>query len=484
MMLKRKQGFLLIPLAVLILPLTGQASESGSPAAKPEVAAVIDVFDAWAEYRATRREQPGVSIGLVYDQELIWAKSYGYADLVNKTTATPSTAYRIASLSKVFTATAILQLRDTGLLQLDDPVAKHLDWFRLQDKHPDSSVITIRHLLTHTSGLPRELDALYWDEMDFPDREAFVKMLQEASTILPRETKFKYSNVAFGVLGLLVEAVSEQNYSDYVTENIFAPLGMTASRVLPPKDMPALATGYKYRKPGKPRIEEPFTDLAAMVSAGNLASTVEDLAKFLALQFREGPAGGAQILKGPTLREMQRVHWLDPEWEGGRGLGWGILRLNGRTLIGHGGYVPGHTTTITADPKEKFAVIVLTNAGDGEPFSYARQAWSIVAPAVIKAMAEAEKPPVADESWVQYVGLYEWDDGAVSRVMLLNGELALVDPASDTPWESRVRLEPVSDGVFKMKDPTQEGELVRFELDADGKVTRMVLPGYSLQKAD
>ena len=111
-MSKRKQGFLLIALTVVILPLTGQASESDSPAAKPEVAAVIDVFDAWAEYRATRHEQPGVSIGLVYDQELIWAKGYGYADLVTKTTATPSTAYRIASLSKTFTATAI----GTGLV--------------------------------------------------------------------------------------------------------------------------------------------------------------------------------------------------------------------------------------------------------------------------------------------------------------------------------------------------------------------------------
>jgi CubicO group peptidase (beta-lactamase class C family) len=248
--------------------------------------------------------------------------------------------------------------------------------------------------------------------------------------------------------------------------------------------MPALATGYEYRQPGQPRIEEPFTDMAAMVSAGNLASTVEDLAKFLALQFRDGERGGAQILKGSTLREMQRVHWLDPDWKSGRGLGWGILRLNGRTLIGHGGYVPGHTTSITADPKDKFAVIVLTNAADGDPFSYARQAWSIVAPVVIEVMAEPEEPPVADDSWVQYVGLYEWDDGSVARVMLLHGELAIVDPASDTPWKKRVRLAPVSEGVFKMKDPTQEGELVRFELDEGGKVTRMILPGYSLLRAD
>ena len=304
-----KPRSLMIAVAILMLPCTRQASASESPVTKPEVAAVIDVFDAWAEHRVASREQPGVSIGLVYGQELIWAKGYGYADLATKTPATRTTAYRIASLSKVFTTTAILRLRDAGLLQLNDPVAEHLDWFHLEDAHTDSPVITIRHLLTHTSGLPRELDALYWDDMEFPDRETFIQMFQKASTILPREAKFKYSNVAFGVLGLLVEAVSGQSYSDYVTKNIFEPLGMTQSSVLPPKGMPALATGYEYRKPGgQPRIQEPFTDLAAMVSAGNLASTVEDLAKFLALQFRDDPAGGAQILKGSTLREMQRVH--------------------------------------------------------------------------------------------------------------------------------------------------------------------------------
>jgi hypothetical protein len=99
-------------------------------------------------------------------------------------------------------------------------------------------------------------------------------------------------------------------------------------------------------------------------------------------------------------------------------------------------------------------------------------------------MAEAKTPAVADKSCHRYVGRYEWDDGAVARVMLLNGELVIVDPASDNPWDKRMRLEPVSEGVFKMKDPIQEGELVRFELDESGRVTRMIQPGYSLRRAD
>jgi CubicO group peptidase (beta-lactamase class C family) len=244
--------------------------------------------------------------------------------------------------------------------------------------------------------------------------------------------------------------------------------------------MPTLATGYKYRKPGQPREVEPFTDLKAMTSMGNIATTVEDLAKFLSLQFRDGPAGGDQILKGSTLREMHRVQWLDDDWETGHALGWHLAHSDDRTLIRHGGYVPGHTTSISAAPAEKFGVIVLTNAGDGMPGSYASKAWSIVAPAVEKAMEVEEEPAVADASWSKYVGEYEWFDAAMMRVMLLNGVLCLVDPHSNDPWEDRIQLELVSDGVFRMKDQWQKGELVRFEVDDTGSVTRLIMPGYAL----
>ena len=454
------------------------------PLANPEVEAAVAVFDAWLEHRVAREELPGASVGLVYDQDLFWAKGYGYADLEKKTPATPSTAYRIASLTKLFTATAVLQLRDAGKLRLDDPVREHLDWFEIKDGHPESPVVTIRHLLAHTSGLPRELDTLYWDDMAFPDRDEFAELLSQSHTILPREEKFKYSNVAFTVLGHVVESVSGEPYAKYVTDNILKPLGMTGTEVLPEPDMPALATGYKYRKPGEPRRKEPFTDKAAMAAAGNMASTVEDLAEFLSLQFLDGPAGGSQILKGSTLREMHRAYWLSPDWTSGRGLGWGLSRVGDQIRIRHGGYVPGHTSSITAVPEDKFGVIVLVNAGDGAPSTIAGQAWDIMAPAVKKAMAKDEEPPVADPAWERFVGTYEWFDGSVMRVMLLNGRLTLVDPASSSPWEDRVRLEPVSDGLFKMLDPSQEGETVRFDENEAGEVTRIIMPGYSLKRVD
>ena len=465
-------------IAVVWAPTEPRALET--PLDNPEVQAAISVFDAWCEYTVHNREQPGVSIGIVHDQDLIWAKGYGYADLENKIPAAPSTAYRIASITKLFTATAILQLRDEGKLQPDDPVEKHLDWFRLDDPFDDSPVITIRHLLTHTSGLPRELNALYWDEMEFPELEEFVKMFQEASTILPRETELKYSNVGFNVLGQVIASVSGKPYPDYVKEHILNPLRMIGTEVMPKQNMPTLAKGYGSRRPGQPRKVESFFNKKAMASSGNMASTVKDLARFISLQFREGKTGGAQILKGSTLKEMHRVHWLRPSWKSGWGLGWSVVNVDGQVRIAHGGSVPGYKTMVSAVLADKFGVIVLTNADDGDPGSYAKNVFDIIAPAIKKATAVTEKVPVADSSWTKYVGDYQWLDGSPMKVMLLNGELTLVDPAEDNPWEGRVSLEPVSEGVFKMKDKWQKGELIRFEMNEQGEVTRIIMPGYSL----
>ena len=121
-----------------------------------EVASSLDLLSAWIEAQMAYSGQPGLSIGIVHDQKLLWTRGFGYADVQAEKPATAETIYRIASITKLFTTTAIMQLRDEGKLQLDDPVNKHLPWFAVQNRFADAPVITIRHLLTHTSGLPRE----------------------------------------------------------------------------------------------------------------------------------------------------------------------------------------------------------------------------------------------------------------------------------------------------------------------------------------
>jgi CubicO group peptidase (beta-lactamase class C family) len=460
-------------------PAQNRAAETRPLAQHPEVAAALQVLDVWVKATVASREQPGLSIGVVYDQELIWAKGYGFADLEKKVPATPATVYRIASISKLFTATAILHLRDAGKLGLDDPVAKHLPWYQIKDAHPGGPTVSIRHLLTHTSGLPREAVGVDWNDLKFPPRETMIQKLADQETVYAAETQWKYSNLALSLAGEIVTAVSGEPWPQYVQTHILQPLGMKATRALPGPDMPNLAVGYGRRVPGRPRDVEPFVDIAAERPAGNLASSVEDLAKFAALQLRDQPAGGSQVLKGATLREMHRVHWLWPDWKGGYGLGFRVRRAGEQTRVGHGGSLPGHRTDIEIASASKLAVIVLTNANDGDPVKYVDQAFSLLNPAVTRATAPASSAKKPDPTWEKYVGTYTWKHADV-QVLMLDGELTMVLPEADNPWESRILLKPVRAHTFRLTPVGTTyaaiGELLTFELDKEGNVRRARTP--------
>lgn len=440
-----------------------------------EVASKIDLLSAWIEAQMAYNGPPGLSIGIVHDQELVWARGFGYADVEKKGPATPDTLYRIASITKLFTATAILQLRDAGKLQLDDPITKHLDWFNVQNRHPDAPPITIRHLLTHTSGLPREAAFAYWTDDQFPTREQLRETLVQQEAILPTETEWKYSNLALSLAGEIVTAVSGQDYPDYVRHQVLDPLGMDNTLVRSPApDHPQLATGYGRRMPDHSRSIVPFIDCHAITPAANMTSSVEDLARFVMLQFRDGPAGGQQILRGSTLREMQRVHWLAPDWQAGWGLGFRITRQKRKTYVGHGGGFKGYVTMIGICPADKIGVIVLTNANDGDPGAVGEKAFEWVAPAISKVTKPEPKAKEPDPAWQRYVGRYRdfWGD---SQVLILDGDLVLIDPTLPDPTETIAKLVPVAEHVFRTETKdgfAANGELVLFEMDAEGKVER------------
>ena len=482
MLRDRRVPALCVSVALFAAVSSARAADAPVPLAqKPEVAAAIEVFDTWADWTVRNREQPAVSIGIVHDQELVWAKGYGYADLARKTPATPATAYRIASISKTFTAHALLQLRDAGKLQLDDPITKWIPELKLANVDPQSPPITIRHLLTHTGGIPREVDGTYWNDMNFPTREQMLPVLAKMGVVWAPEKDWKYSNVAVSLAGYIVEAASGEPYAEYIARHVLALLQMSETRVIPPRDMPTLAVGYGMRVAGTARRVEPFFNGAYMTPASNLASTVDDLAKYIELQFRTapGPVGGAQILKGSTLAEMQRIQWLQPDWKSGWGLGWSISRRDDQTRIGHGGSVPGHRTQISFAPADKFGVVVLTNAADGRPGMYVNQAYSIVAPAIAKAAAAEKSAAKPDASWSKYAGVYTWEDDEI-HVAVLDGKLSMFDPSEDNPWATKVTLEPVSGNVFRQVGGDAAGETVTFITDSSGKVTRLEAPGYYL----
>lgn len=470
----RRLGETLVCLA-LVRPECG--AQTSALAKKPEIAGAIQVLDAWMQATAASREEPGLSIGVVCGQDLIWSKGYGFANVEKGLPATSGTIYRIASISKVFTATAILQLRDAGKLQLDDPVSKHLSWFQVKEPSSDSPPITIWHLLTHTSGLARELPVFYWNDLKFPSREEMARLAPDEPAIFPAETEYKYSNLALAIAGEVVAAVSGEPYPQYVENHILRPLGMSSTLVEPPPTAPNLAVGYRKRVPGEPREAEGFIDARALTPSAGLASNVDDLAKFVSLQFRDGPAAGPQILKGSTLREMQRVQWLRPDWQSGQGLGLGIRRVGQQVRVGKDGAAPGYKSLMEWIPAEKFGVIVLMNGYDSDPTYYVNQALSIMGPAIAKATARPKPATAADPSWTQYTGTYEWKH-VEAQIMIADGELIMISPEAATPWESRVRLTPVGPHTFKMTGGANDGELLQFDVDQTGAATRFTAGSY------
>jgi CubicO group peptidase (beta-lactamase class C family) len=447
-------------------------------AADPNVSSNIDLFSAWIEAQMAYRNQPGLTVAMVYDQELIWAAGFGQADVAQQQPATPQTIYRIASITKLFTATAVLQLRDAGKLQLDDPVSKHLPWFNIQNPYADTPPITLRHLLTHTAGLPREAAFPYWNDSNFPSIEEIQAKLPEQTTVLPTEKQWKYSNLGLSLAGAVVTAVSGQPYAEYVDTYILKPLGMADTFVstIDPQH-PQLALGYGRRMPDNSRSLSPFTDTQGLTPAANIATTVLDLAKFAMFQFRDEPVDGAQILRGSTLREMQRIHWLEPNWQAGWGLGFRIQRLKGKTYIGHGGAVLGYRTQLRICPTDKTAVIVFTNSDDGDPLMYVEKAYEWVIPALVKAAKPERETAVPDPAWQIYVGRYRdrWGD---KQVLIHEGNLLLFDPTLPDPLEGAAKLTPLPDQPHAFRMESNDGfasleELSVFELDELGNVIRL-----------
>jgi CubicO group peptidase (beta-lactamase class C family) len=464
-----------IALALLLATpaLAQPAAPTTAIAENPEVAAATRLFSAWMEGQIAYRGLPGVAVGVVHDQQLVWSQGFGYADVAAKKPMTADTAFRIASNSKLFAAIAILQLREAGKLRLDDPVQKHLPWFTMRPAGPDDGPITIEQLLSHSSGLQREASD-HWSSYDFPTEAELKALMPGRQAAFPPQTRWKYSNLAFAVAGLVVEQITGQRWADYVSANILKPLSMNATSIDKPD--PGLATPYGVRNPDGTRRVLSFVDARGMAAATGMSSNVKDLAKFISAQFRRAPtAGGDNILSAGSWREALRVRSVDETWESGSGLGFDHNRFRGRTFVGHGGGYPGNTTMTRVQLDDKVGVVVLTNTNDSNPGDIANQLLATVGEAVAKA-ARPKPTPAWDPAWARFAGRYRGGDDSVTQVVLLNNQLALM-PATATAAETRSLLEPVGGGRFRLMAPTGGsaiGEEVRFE-EQDGRITRMFI---------
>lgn len=474
---RRRRFAFAVLLATLALastrPSAQQAVATASQvAADADVQGAVRLFTAWLEGQLLNRHLPGVAVGVVADQELVWAAGFGLADVAQKIPMTPQTKFRMASHSKLFTATAIMQLREDGKLRLDDPVSKHLPWFRVKRAFDDDPEITIEELLTHSSGLPREAGS-HWTTFDFPTSEELQALMTERQAPFAPEVRWKYSNLAYSVAGLVIEAVSGQRWADYVQQHIYQPLGMTSSSV--DREAAGLAVGYSRLTPETTRTPTPFIDARGMAAATGITSTVDDMAKFASAQFRTGRRGGANILSTGSLRQMHRVRVLESTWTRGNAIGFAVQRTKDKIYVSHGGSYPGYQTQTMLYPEGKVAVIVLTNADDAGPGAIATELMNTVGEAVAKAAAQHAEPTTTtwDPAWSRFAGLYR-GRGGDSQVVELNKRLVIISPAAPN-LDSPIRLVPIGNGQFRYTAPTgggPVGEVVRF-VEENGRVVRM-----------
>jgi CubicO group peptidase (beta-lactamase class C family) len=442
-------------------------------AADPDVAGAKRLFTAWIQGQLLERNLPGVVVGVVSDQDLVWSEGFGFADTGAKTPMSPQVKFRMASHSKLFTATAVMQLREQGKLRLDDPVSAHLSWFRVKPSSPDDPPITIEELLTHSSGLPREAGD-HWTTFNFPSAEELRGLMAERQAAFAPEVRWKYSNLAYSVAGLIIEQQSGLSWADYLQRHVFDPLGMSASSV--DREVPGLAVGYGRRKPDGARAVNPFISARGMAAATGLTSTVEDMAKFVSAQFRKGARGGSNILSTGSLREMHRVRVLENNWTQGNAIGFAVRKVGDKVYVSHGGSYPGYQTNTMLWPDGKVGVIVLTNADDSNPGAMATELMKTVGEAVAKAAAaKAPAPSLTwDPSWSRFVGLYRGRNSD-SQVVELNRRLVIINPASAN-LDNPIRLEPIGNGLFRYVANTgggPVGEIVRF-VEQDGQVIRMI----------
>lgn len=447
----------------------------------PGVAGNIKLLEVWLRARMAYQQLPGTAVGIVHDQELVYAAGFGHADVESDTPMTADSIFRIASHSKLFTAISVMQLRDAGKLQLDDSITDYLPWFDIQNRHSNSQPVTIRHLLTHTSGLPREAGSGYWLDFDFPTIEQVKKRLPGQQTIFPTETRWKYSNLALTLAGEVVAVASGQSFSDYVQDNVLGPLEMTSTSVVfPDEQRDRLVTPYSRRLPESEREPLPFVDAVGLAAATGLSSSVADMARFISWQFRLLDSDEHEALAANTLREMQRPHWVQPDWKSGWGIGFAIEHRDDRDLIGHGGGYPGNLTSTRISPKERVGVIVFTNSADSTPSEISDRIFEWVAPAIVRA-AKGESGEQPDSAWAGYEGTYRnlWGD---SHVLVLDGSLKMISPTLPNPKPDALTLEPAGEHTFTMegKGSGPLGESVFFELDPDGKATRAkIADGWS-----
>ena len=300
---------------------------------------------------------PALSIALVDDQEVVWARGFGVARPLDSVPATAATVYRVGSVSKLFTDIAVMQLVERGVLDLDAPVTNYLPDFHPRNTY--SKPITLRQLMAHRSGLVREPPVGNYFDSTSPPLAATVASLNRTTLVYPPETRTKYSNAAIATVGYVLERTQHEPFAAYLARHVLAPLGMTQSGFEPSPELGrGLAGASMWTMDGRSFPAPTFP--LGMSPAGSMYTTVTDLGRFLSALFAGGRGPHGRILEPQTIAQMWTPQFTRPDEQAGYGIGFRLGRLDGHRSIGHDGAIYGFATTLQALPDEKLGVVVVT----------------------------------------------------------------------------------------------------------------------------
>jgi CubicO group peptidase (beta-lactamase class C family) len=436
----------------------GDPSSPGAPADPKVVEAFLDQFF------KTKMEEfhcPGATVVVVKDGRILLAKGYGYGDVSTRTPVDPEkTRFYVASVSKLFTATAVVQLYDRGMLRLNEDVNRYLKHTRLDNNYPQP--VTPFNLLTHTAGL---------EDLSF-------LMGGTPHRVFPAGAVISYTNYGFELAGDIVADVSGTPFAEYVEKNILQPLEMTHSSFVPPPDgAPDVARGYTFEGGRFIPVGRP---MAEVTPAGSLTSTATDMAHFMIVHLQDGRYDATRILSENAARLMHERQISNHPKLPGMGLGFWEEFKNGQRALQHGGDLLGFQSRLYILPDKNVGLFVGINTSSRElPLDLTNQFMDRFYPAPESPMTSA---PTPKESLVRYAGHYLWTRcprSTIGKVAASSFEIKVMPEENGTltltfpfvfPW-GKIHYTEVEPLLFRPFPGSMNTDEIGFREDSRGRIT-------------
>jgi CubicO group peptidase (beta-lactamase class C family) len=440
----------------------------------PEESSLSDALsyaDGWLAFRQALLRIPGIQAAVLVGHEIRLSTAHGLADVDGASALTPGHLFRIASHSKTFTATAVLRLVEAGRLRLDDRVGDLLP--RLAGAAAADR--TVRALLAHASGLTRDgADADHWQLWQpFPDADRlFALAADPQAPVFGPDEQFKYSNVAYSMLGAVVAAASGISYNAYVRTEIIDRLGLAdTGPEFDPTRAGDYATGYSSFAYASRRVPIDHVDTGAMSAATGFYGTAADVVRYAAAHF----TGDERLLTDASKRLMQHEQWKVGGEADHYGLGFSLEDIGDRHLVGHSGGFPGFMTKTVFDPVDGVAVSVFTNAIDGPAGELATGVVRLVNLAGRPRPSTVPAAPAGVDVH-RFAGRFASLFG-VTDVVVLGSRVYLIDPTAPDPGENPTELAVLDDTTLSVAQSSGyglPGERLRFVFDDAGTSVRRV----------